>query len=115
MRAVIALFLSFVLAIGSVSMAVAHGQMPMGETITICTEDGTTSIILDTNGNPVAPAFHLCPDCLSAVAAGLPDSGASLPRPADQSRPAVFVEVQSPQGRIIRLIPPARGPPVVFA
>lgn len=114
MRALFALFLSFVLAIGSVSMAVAHGQMPMGDTITICTEGGTTSITLDANGNPVSPALHLCPDCLSATSATLPDAESGPSLPATQGRPAEFVEAPSQKARGARLTPPARGPPVLF-
>lgn len=114
MRAIIALFLSVVLALGSVSMAVAHGQMPMGATITICTEGGTSDITLDASGNPVSPGMHLCPDCLSASAAALPDAGGTLPEPVATSRPAVFATPVSLLPRQSPHTPLARGPPALF-
>ncbi len=50
-------------------MAVAHGQMPMGQTIALCTDAGAVTVVLDANGNPTSQGPHLCPDCLSASTA----------------------------------------------
>lgn len=70
MRAITALLLSLVLAIGSMSMAVARGQAPMGAAIALCSADGVIPVVLDAQGNPQqATPRHLCPDCLSAATA----------------------------------------------
>lgn len=60
------LFLACVLALTSVTMALARQQTAGGETVVICTTDGLKAITLDDQGNPVAPV-HLCPLCLAAV------------------------------------------------
>lgn len=69
MRSLSALLLSLVLALASVSMAVARGQMPMGTTMTLCSRGQAVTVTLDANGSPVTAPPHLCPDCLSAVTA----------------------------------------------
>ena len=69
MRSLSALLLSLVLALASVSMAVARGQMPMGATMTLCSQGQAVTVTLDANGNPITTPPHFCPDCLSAVAA----------------------------------------------
>lgn len=79
MRAVFALILSLVLAVGSVAMAVAHGQPSMGQTLTLCSADGDVTITLDQNGQPVPEGAHLCPDCLSASTAFTLSDPVTLP------------------------------------
>ena len=115
MRALIALALSFVLAFGSVSMAVARGQGAMGPSITLCTEGGPTTIRLDAKGEPLPAVPHLCPDCLSAATAFvLAEVAEPLHRP-DTGRKAVFVQPPTscfnPPTRACH----ARGPPALSA
>ena len=115
MRFLTALLLSLLLAVTSVTMAVARGQEPMGQTLTLCTEDGTTTVTLDANGNPVSAHVHLCPDCLSAVtSADLPGPLALPARPLGRA-----TLLPLPQPRILaslaRQTAHARDPPAFLA
>lgn len=84
------LFLAAVIALSSVTMALARHQAAGGETVIICTADGLKAITLDDNGNPTGPV-HLCPLCIAAgdlppavapVQRGESYLVAVLPRPA---------------------------------
>lgn len=78
-RALIAACLTLVLIATSGAMAVARGQMAAGPgvTLVICTGDGTETLRLDADGNPVH-ASHACPDCVITGAAPLPMQTALL-------------------------------------
>lgn len=113
MRAISALLLSLVLAIASVSMAVARGQVPMGSTIALCTEAGAVSVVLDAEGNPTKTPPHLCPECLSAATVF------DLPYPASLAAPRLLAQVLVLTDRALILArthvvsPHARGPPTL--
>ncbi|TXI00044.1 MAG: hypothetical protein E6Q73_09265 [Pseudorhodobacter sp.] len=113
MRAFLALVLSLVLALGSVSMAVARGQTPMGDTLALCIDGAAVTITLDAEGNPVSTAPHLCPDCISAATAFVLPTLPGLPAPvwrtwqADTRAPAPGWQSAA------ALIPLARGPPAL--
>jgi hypothetical protein len=86
MRSFFALILSSVLAVTSVTAAIAHGQAPTGLDMTICIEGGTTTITLDANGNPVPGGNHLFLDCLGGVTAiDLPAPLALLSAPVSRA------------------------------
>ena len=111
MRALTALLLSLVLAVASVSMAVARGQAPMGETVALCVDGNAVTVTLDANGNPVSAPPHLCPDCLGAVTA--------FDLPAALSLPVPFLREGNAEGSVFATLsarpsaraPSARGPP----
>lgn len=110
LRPLSGLLLALILALSSVTMAVARGQSPMGDAVEICGGFGAVFVTLDANGQPRAPN-HPCPDCLTGVTA-LDLPGATLPllRPQTAAR-AVFVTANT---RATSLPPPqatARGPP----
>jgi hypothetical protein len=114
MRSLFGLFLSFVLAFGSMSMAVAKGQMPNGQTITLCTSDGTTTVVLDANGQPTTAAPHLCPDCLSAGAAFALAPALRLAPPPGGFRAVPFAFARQTRPSLPRIAAMARGPPALF-
>ena len=62
------LFLVLMLALSSVTMAVARGQVSVGGTIVICSGYGVVLVALDADGKPVGP-LHPCPECLAGGAA----------------------------------------------
>jgi len=111
MRTITALFLSLVLAIGSMAMALARGQAPMGETIALCIEGQAVTVVMDAEGNPRPMAPHLCPDCLSAPTAfALPaEFGLSTP----QTNAKVLAATQPPRlpTGLTRIPGHARDPP----
>lgn len=113
MRVLTALLLSLVLAIASVSMAVARGQVPMGATIALCTATGTVSVTLDANGNPQPTGPHLCPDCLSATTAFALSAEIALPAPRITSR--LLTACPSPRlpAGLTRVPGRARDPPAL--
>jgi hypothetical protein len=115
MRALNALLLSLLLAVTSVTTAVARGQEPMGLTLTLCSEGVAQTVTLDANGNPVAPHEHHCPDCLSGLLAlDLPAPLPPLARPL--TRAAALALPQPIQAASAPRTPSrARGPPVFSA
>lgn len=113
MRAFSALLLSLVLAIASVSMAVAHGQARMGEgeAIALCTTSGIVAVVLDADGNPARTAPHLCPDCLSASTAFALPEIIALPLPMGAVRPLKFHQAVLAFRTTSHIAAQARGPP----
>lgn len=116
MRWLTALLLSLLLAVTSVTMAVARLAEPMapGLTLTLCSDQGTVEVALDANGNPVPPHQHLCPDCLAGhaafdlpPAAGQPNppkaqsARIALPNPSHLAgRPAPASSARAPPARL---------------
>jgi hypothetical protein len=109
LRPALALCLALLLAVTSVSLAVARGQAPPAGEIVICTGLGLQSVAVDAQGRPVSRP-HICPDGVAAIAA------LALPFPA--------LELLAPERRaVLRLrrglvcegrdAPPvrSRGPP----
>ncbi|WP_149140943.1 hypothetical protein [Gemmobacter caeruleus] len=106
-----AVLLTLILVIGSFGMAVARAQPVAVSTLVICSGYGVTTVALDAEGNPV-PMVHLCPDCVMAGVAILPDlvlparpeaRAERLSRPV----PALPAGHAPPQPR-------ARGPPILI-
>ncbi|MDP4033737.1 MAG: hypothetical protein Q8P60_12970 [Pseudorhodobacter sp.] len=89
----------------SVTMAVARGQVPSGETMVICSGYGTTTISVDAAGNPTGPV-HPCPECLMGLVAVLAPALPDLARPDLPSRKLVAVEIPPLASRSA---PPARA------
>ena len=80
MRVLIAACLTLVLIATSGAMAVARGQMAAAGpafSMVICTGNGTETLRLDADGNPVQ-ASHACPECVIAGATPLPTQGLAL-------------------------------------
>ncbi len=113
MRSLSALFLSVVLALASVSMAVARGQAPMGEAFTICSAEGSTVIVLDADGNPQPMAPHLCPDCISAATVFILAPGPALPARPVSNQAAEWRVAQPLQTSTEPVISHARDPPTL--
>lgn len=113
-RSLSGVLLALVLAITSVTMAVARGHAAAaagGTEMVICTGYGLVKVTLDAEGNPTGPV-HPCPDCVAAGAALVPQPalGPAYAGPAarrTRARPA-------PRRRAGRALRPyhARGPPV---
>lgn len=115
-RALSATFLALVLAVTSVTLAVARaeaaGRMPGVAEVVICADGMAMTVMVDAAGNPVAPHAHHCPDCLLALAA--PDADApgagmapAVSRPLAPLRPATA----APFRPLLSAAP--RGPPVL--
>ena len=103
------LVIALVVALTSLTMAVARGQgRPVGETV-LCLGLGTVSVLVDAQGRPVGPV-HLCPDATPAlfVADGLPP--APLVAPIGAARIVARIAATQPLSRAAPR-PRARGPP----
>lgn len=111
LRPLLSLGLALVLALTSLTMAVARGQaMPAGEMV-ICSGYGVTTVTVDAQGNPVG-ILHPCPKCLSALALWLaPTPPATPSAPLGHSRLAAPVPML-PAEATDPAPPRARGPPV---
>lgn len=110
MRPLSGLLLALLMALTSVTMAVARGQDRMGTTVEICGGFGQVFLTLDQNGQPMRPG-HPCPDCLTGVTAlNLPDPIAAPQRPQTVHRarfaPVIITAPSLPQPQAT-----ARGPP----
>lgn len=104
------LALALIVALTSLTMAVARGQgRPVGQTV-LCLAIGTVSVAVDAQGRPTGPV-HLCPDAAPALFVADGIAPPLLPRPVRRvtaiSRPAPAPVVVRPG-----LPPMARGPPV---
>jgi hypothetical protein len=87
--------LAVVLAVTSVSMAVARHAPRAARAMELCAAGGTGTVALDERGRPVAPA-HPCPDCVIGGLA-LPPAAAVLPvRAATAARRRPLVPATGP-------------------
>lgn len=107
---ILCLFALVAVALYGAAAGAAVARGPLTEMI-ICSEGGTTMIMLDAKGDPVDPAdcYH-CPECI-ALAFGLPSGpigAAALPRPARMLLHAVPADLPAPRNH---LRPLSRGPP----
>lgn len=108
-RSLFALFLTLILAWGSVTQAVAHSEMAGVNMVVLC---DSTALLLDADGNPVSHAP--CQHCLAAIALAVladPALGVTtlaLPRPFLLTR-ATALPVIGP----VRSARQARAPPFV--
>jgi hypothetical protein len=113
-RSLSGVLLALVLAITSVTMAVARGHAAAavgGTEMVICTGYGLVKVTLDAEGNPTGPV-HPCPDCVAAGAALVPQP-ALAPAPAGPAARQARVR-PAPRRGLGRALRPyhARGPPV---
>lgn len=112
MRDLFALMLAALVAVTSLSFAVARGQAPVAGMIELCAGFGTTYMPLDAEGNPTGPA-HVCPDGFASMAsvggfvAGLITLWRMDAAPLGLVRVVQAKEHVRPQAR-------ARAPPVVI-
>lgn len=67
LRTHIALMLALMLALTSLSLAVARGQATPAGTIALCSGAGMQMLYVDADGNPTGPP-HVCPDGVAALA-----------------------------------------------
>ena len=104
------LLLAAILALASVTMAVARNQATGSTDMVICSAYGVVTITLDAQGNPAGPV-HPCPDCLSSLGPALLPGVDQPTRPQTRARTATT----APQPRATSRTPPAataRGPPL---
>lgn len=111
MRALIALFLSLILALTAVTVAVARVQDGATTEMVVCAEGGAMLVTLDASGNPVERLHH-CPDCTVALTG--PVLPVQAPRhiarvaPIDRTMPGADLHPARTPDR-----PVARGPPIL--
>lgn len=112
MRALLALFLSLILALASQGEAVARSEMAGASDLVLCAAAGTTTVTLDANGHPVHA--RACTHCLAAGVV------ADLVAPPELAAPVsrgVRLVLPQPAPHLFRapISPSARAPPVVLA
>ncbi|KFE35945.1 hypothetical protein DW2_04930 [Thioclava atlantica] len=101
---------AIVLAMTSMTMAVARGQARVAGEVVICTGYGVTTISVDEKGNPTGPV-HLCPDMVLAMMAAIAVAPVLPEPPGGQGRSLRPSEPPVAQAQA-RVVPRARGPPV---
>lgn len=106
------LALALIVALSSVTMAVARHQPRALGTVSLCTATGVVALALDAKGRPAGPMLP-CPDCTPALHA-LADAAPMIARPAPFVVPLRFA---APEGRAPSGRAPAhrhaRAPPVL--
>lgn len=110
LRPLSGLLLALLMAVTSVTMAVARGQDRMGVTAEICGGFGAVFITLDRNGQPVPPG-HPCPDCLTGVTALHLPGATRAPLPPQSVSRAPFVVLIITAASLAAPQATARGPP----
>jgi hypothetical protein len=109
-RNLLSIFLACALALSSVTMAVARTHAQGVQDVVICSGYGMVTITLDAEGNPVGPV-HMCPDCVPAVGALLPETGAPLTF-SSASAPLALPAAAPEPARLAVLSFRARAPPL---
>lgn len=108
-RALSALFLSLVLAVASVTLAVSRGQAAGLSEMVICSGGAAVTVTVDAQGNPVERPHH-CPDCLvHAAIDSAPAASAAAPAAVSALRFARPARIDVAERSLP--IPAARGPP----
>ncbi|WP_372604253.1 hypothetical protein [Actibacterium sp.] len=108
-RPIFTLALALMLAMTSLTLAVARGQAPAVSDVVICSGFGLQVIHLDAEGNPVG-APHICPDGVAAfVSLDVPQPVV----PAQELEPGERLPIaqQRAQSDLSRTRAVARGPP----
>lgn len=103
------LFVVFVLAASSVTMAAARGQTRTAGELVICSGYGLTTIYIDDNGRP-SRTVHICPDMVLALIAAHYNAPLLLTRPEGRASDLILVEARLTALRA-RAEVRARGPP----
>lgn len=104
------LLLALLMAVTSVTMAVARGQDRMGDSVEICGGFGQVFVTLDQNGQPIRPV-HPCPDCLSGVTALDLPGLIPAPLPPQSARRAAYTPLAIIAASLAAPKATARGPP----
>lgn len=109
LRPVLIGLMAMILAVTSLTMAVARGQTRVAGEIVICTGYGITTISVDETGTPVGPV-HICPDMVLGLMAALELQAPALLRPEGGVTQLVATEtaIPAPQSEPR---PRARDPP----
>ncbi|NSX54567.1 hypothetical protein [Parasulfitobacter algicola] len=63
----------------SQSMAVARGQAAVAGEMVICNGNGTMTVLIDADGNPVDHP-HICPDCTATLIANISEPASLMLR-----------------------------------
>ncbi len=113
LRPILGLLLALLMAVTSVTMAVARGQSPMSsQEVELCIAGSAQTVSVDASGKPITPR-HPCPECtLGMTAFTLVEATAPLLRPATRTttlRPAFAPAAASLTAPAAR----ARGPPTL--
>lgn len=111
-RPLASLLLALIVALTSVTSAVARVQPP-GNQIVICSGVGVITITVDDQGNPTGSPLgpvHPCPDCVAAFGPALLMSPVLPVRPLSRSVALDVPEVLQGTGGAAPQ-PMARGPP----
>ncbi len=109
--ALTSILLAAVLALTSVTMAVARGQTrDVAGQIVICTGAGVTTISVDHDGDPVQQV-HLCPDMVLGLLAALDLPDPTVLRPQTRAEALVVHHLRHIAATVAPL-PRARSPPV---
>lgn len=106
----LSVILAALLALTSVTMAVARVQGRMSMAVELCADGAVQTIAVDWQGKPVGP-HHTCPDCLMGVTALALPQGATAPLPLRGVSAVRFGRVQVAAQPIVPPQPSARGPP----
>jgi hypothetical protein len=112
LRPILGLLLALLLAVTSVTMAVARGQSPMGRDVIICAGAGVSTITLDADGNPVR-ARHACPDCLMGVTAAITPDAFAPPQPPLRRSTPLSQALPTLAATLRARAATARGPPAI--
>jgi hypothetical protein len=86
-RPFVATCLALILAVTSLTMAVARGQTRVAGEIVICTGYGMSTVKVDANGEPADP-IHICPDMALGFMAALEVVSPTPTRPEGASNAA---------------------------
>jgi len=116
LRSFAMLALCLALVAGSVTTAVARGQVTAlnrgGVTLVLCSGFGYRTVSLDARGNPLGP-LHPCPDCLAGLSAYIAPEPSLLRPQTLVAREVQPVPAPHTRTRIMADAPRARGPPLV--
>lgn len=111
LRPVLALLLSLILMLGSVTSAVARHDMAGMTAVVLCGTDGAATVLrVDASGQPRLPA-HDCPHCLAAPVLGVLTAAPVTPRLALRGAGLVLPARATALPPAQTLCPTARGPP----
>ncbi|MBW6506051.1 MAG: hypothetical protein K0B00_04785 [Rhodobacteraceae bacterium] len=109
-RSISAILLALLLAVTSMTMAVARGHARVAGEFVICSGYGLTTIKVDHNGNPVSEV-QICPDMALGLMAAVAHAPPSVERPAGRVSDLILVEPRLLHSRSLA-VARARGPPV---
>lgn len=106
----LALILAALLAVTSITLAIARGQTRVGGTVVLCSGALYVPGSVNADGNPTTP--HLCPDMALGLVAGLAAPAPEIARPAGRAEALAAACQSDPCPRPVPSAP-ARGPPVL--